>query len=97
MNLRASKQTKKYDIIVDRRSILGNPFYMINEGYRDEVCKKYETWFKSSMLSNEKVKSKANDLRRLYKKYGKLRLFCWCAPKRCHAETIKKWLLENKL
>lgn len=36
-----------------------------------------------------------NELYRLYKiakTYGKLRLFCWCAPKRCHAETIKTFL-----
>jgi hypothetical protein len=36
-----------------------------------------------------------NELRRLYKiyqQYGKLELFCWCAPKRCHAETIKRFL-----
>ena len=36
-----------------------------------------------------------DELRRLYKilaTHGKLRLFCWCAPKRCHAETIAKFL-----
>ena len=27
--------------------------------------------------------------------FGKVRLFCWCAPKRCHGETIKKWLIEK--
>jgi hypothetical protein len=34
-----------------------------------------------------------NELKRLidiYKKHGRLRLFCWCAPKKCHAETIKE-------
>ncbi|WP_068768630.1 DUF4326 domain-containing protein [Termitidicoccus mucosus] len=29
-------------------------------------------------------------------KHGNLRLHCWCAPKRCHAETIKA-CLETKL
>jgi hypothetical protein len=36
-----------------------------------------------------------NELRtlyKIYKQYGKLRLFCWCYPRRCHAETIKKFL-----
>ncbi len=28
----------------------------------------------------------------LYKVHGKLELFCWCTPKRCHAETIQLYL-----
>ena len=28
--------------------------------------------------------------------YGKLELFCWCFPKRCHAESIKKYPDEEK-
>jgi hypothetical protein len=31
-----------------------------------------------------------------YRQYGKLRLFCWCAPEQCHGETIKAWLESGK-
>ena len=82
------------------KSILGNPYFMKNEGLRDEVCKKYELYFYNQIAKNNQAF--LNELRNLYKihrKYGKLRLFCWCAPKRCHAETIKAFLeryIQNK-
>ena len=28
-------------------------------------------------------------------KFDKLRLFCWCAPKRCHAETIALYVANE--
>ena len=92
-NLRKESIRFAYDVKVDRSSVLGNKFYMKDETFRDEVCDKYEIYF------NEKIKSNdvafMNELRRLYKiykEYGKLRLFCWCYPKRCHALVIKKFL-----
>ena len=30
----------------------------------------------------------------LYRKYGTLLLMCWCAPRRCHGETIQKELVR---
>ena len=96
-NLRFSKPKHEWQVKVDRSSVLGNPFYMANESKRDEVCDKYEAYFKSSIQNMESAFYK--EVERLYtilKKYGKLELFCWCAPKRCHAETIKNYL-EAKL
>jgi hypothetical protein len=66
---------------------------MKDESFRDEVCDKYEIYFNEKIKNNDELFLK--ELKRLYyiyKKYNKLRLFCWCAPKRCHAETIKKFL-----
>ena len=97
-NLRENSKVKKevYDIRVDRfNKVLGNKFIMKSEQDRDLVCKKYEQWFNEQIeLKNELV---LNELRRIYRimvKYSKLNLWCWCAPKRCHAETIKSFL-EN--
>ena len=94
-NMRYNKPCEEWQVRVDRTSVLGNPFYMESEAKRVEVCEKYDTYFK------EKVKAKdvafMNELRRLYKiakRFGKLELYCWCFPKRCHAETIKKFLLK---
>lgn len=92
-NLRNCKVEFEYDIRVDRTSVLGNPYFMRNENQRDEVCEKYQAYFDARVSLNDL--SFMTELRRLYKiyrKYGKLRLFCWCAPKRCHAETIKAFL-----
>lgn len=92
-NLRKDSLLNAYDIRVDRASALGNPFRMSCEIEREEVCKKYEQWFYEQIASNNVAFM--NELRMLYiihKQYGKLRLFCWCYPKRCHAETIKRFL-----
>lgn len=92
-NLRKEKCRFEYDVRVDRSSVLGNKFYMKDETFRNEVCDKYEIYFNEKIRNNDELFLK--ELRRLYciyKKYGKLRLFCWCYPRRCHAETIKKFL-----
>lgn len=82
----------EYDIRVDRKSVLGNPYYMKDESLRDEVCKKYEIYFKDKIKNDEVFRKEVWRLINVYRKYGKMRLFCWCAPKRCHSETIKKFI-----
>ncbi|KKN71959.1 hypothetical protein LCGC14_0416050 [marine sediment metagenome] len=84
-----------YDVRVDRESPLGNPFPMGGVNTRDVVCDKYATWLKNLTSSGPAVKvlDELLRLQELYKKHGKLRLFCWCAPKRCHAETIRLYIL----
>jgi len=92
MNLRNTKPSQVYDVKVDRSSVLGNPFPMRAEWMRDEVCDKYNLWFLKQSKHQPKFIAELNLLLRVYKEHGRLRLFCWCAPKRCHAETIKAWL-----
>lgn len=77
---------------IGRGSPLGNPFVMKHEGMRDAVCELYEIWFAEQVAhNNQRV---LNELRRLYKiaAQGDLVLGCFCAPKRCHGETIKRFL-----
>lgn len=94
VNLRQLKDVKDGILIrVDRSSVLGNPFYMSNESMRDEVCDKYQQYFDKKVT--EKTDDEfMNELRRIYKlaKHSKVYLACWCAPKRCHAETIKAFI-----
>lgn len=98
-NLRRNTFSEPYDVKVDRSSVLGNPFYMSKSVglNRDDVCDKYERWFKKQFGEfgedgNKPFNIEIGRLERLYELHGKLRLFCWCAPRRCHAETIKKYL-----
>lgn len=93
-NLRFEKVEFAYDVRVDRSNkILGNKFYMQSENDRDRVCALYREWFYEQIeCKNEVVLNELRRIYRIYEKYGKLRLFCWCAPKRCHAETIKEFL-----
>lgn len=93
-NLRKDSIQFEYDIRVDRANkILGNKFIMNSELERDKVCDEYEAWFNEQIAKqNELVLNELRRLYKIYKKYGKLNLFCRCAPKRCHAETIKNFL-----
>lgn len=90
-------KNNEYDIRVDRKSVFGNPFYMNNEKERDIVCNKYEKYFYTQIKSNKTFKNEIDKLVNIYKKCGQLNLFCWCYPKRCHAETIKNYILNQGL
>ena len=97
MNLRGLGnrwKQNKWDMKVDRSSPVGNP-YPIKGSYmhRDRVCNMYEKDF-GRQMQNPYFEAYINSLINIYKRHGKLRLFCWCAPKRCHAETIKRFI-EN--
>jgi hypothetical protein len=95
-NLRFEKLQNPWDVRVDRANkILGNPFYMVYESQRDIVCDKYTDWFKTEAQNSIIVKNELNRLKELYNKYGVIRIFCWCSPKRCHAETIRDYLLAS--
>ena len=105
-NLRNKRPQEPWQVRVDRSSVLGNPFLMHNENARNSVCEKYYRYFQGIVTNNTHILHEygvvssereefMQELRRLYKlakQYGKLELFCWCAPKRCHAETIASFL-----
>ena len=100
-NLRNEKPSQPYDVVVDRTSVLGNPFYMKNENERDTVCESYDkrlkiivgSWIEDKELKNRAMFTEIYRLVQIYKDHGKLRLFCWCAPKRCHVESIRDFIL----
>ena len=91
-NLRNERMRFAYDVRVDRASVLGNPYYMQNESKRDEVCDKYAIYFKERLLNSNVAIKELQRIWKLHNQYGKVRLFCWCAPKRCHAEVIREFL-----
>jgi len=94
-NLRVERPKEEWEIKVDRSSILGYPFPMNGEAERDAVCDQYEEYFRRKVREDAKFKEEVDRLIALWQKHGKLSLFCWCAPKRCHSETIKKFIEEN--
>ena len=78
---------------VGRPTPLGNPFVMRDESERDEVCDKYARWFAQMLVEQPpNVMNQLLSLREKLRLQGVLTLRCWCAPKRCHAESIKQWL-----
>ena len=94
-NLRYERPENPYDVIVDRRHPLGNPFHMNNESERDRVCNEYDNWLQIHVTNgNMIIIHELEKLVNRYTKFNRLRLFCWCYPKRCHAESIRKQLLK---
>lgn len=108
-NLRKNSPQEAWQVRVDRSSVLGNPFLMHDEHERNSVCEEYYRYFQGIVTNNWAILREYDvsssereefmqELRRLYKlakQYGKLELFCWCAPKRCHAETIACFLMKH--
>jgi len=87
-----NKYKEPNNIYCGRGSALGNPFPMRNESQRDEVCDKYEVWFYEQLKA--KSPQMLRQLRIIYKeaRKGDVNLGCFCAPKRCHCETIKRFI-----
>ena len=80
---------------VGRPSPLGNPFKLERESDRDEVIAQYENWLRQRITArDQRVCDELNRLYVIARDTGLLELVCWCAPKRCHADVIRKVLLE---
>ena len=81
---------------VRRPSPLGNPFKLERESDRESVIERYEVWLREKITTRDKAV--CGELNRLYKiarDFGVLELLCWCAPKLCHADVIRRVLLEQ--
>lgn len=78
-------------IYVGRPSIWGNPFTARSEVQRNKVCDQFEEYAMTKLLQDPEW------LRPLQGKS----LVCWCAPKRCHADTLYRlanspdWTVEG--
>lgn len=71
---------------IDRASQWGNPFVIGIDGDRDAVCnlfEKYAVW---------RLKQQPDWLKPLEGRD----VICWCAPLRCHGETLMKLLAKKK-
>ena len=96
------------NIYCGRGTPLGNPFPIGPSQNRDQVCDNYENWFyqhidEPNFLNyigdyDVQLNPQMSMLRNIYHKAleGDINLGCFCAPKRCHCETIKTFI-ENKL
>ena len=75
-----NKYKESFDVYIGRGSIWGNPFVIGKDGTREEVIEKYEQYY----LENKLLQSKIHLLK------GK-KLGCFCAPKACHGDILKKY------
>ncbi len=85
-----NKQRGAKGIYVGRPSPLGNPFAMQGEATRAQVIRDYEAWLAEQLRDQQSPAS--IEMRRLAALARKqdLCLVCFCAPKACHADSIKR-------
>ena len=75
---------------IGRPSPLGNPYVMRGEHTRDAVCNEYERWLTRKVHERDEVVMSELERLAAIASVRPLKLVCYCAPKRCHGETIAK-------
>jgi hypothetical protein len=79
------------------QSPLANPYKLTSEAERDAVLEQYRQWLWRELRRSVDTPA-ARELRRLltiWQHEGVLYLACWCAPKICHGDVVKRaieWL-----
>ncbi|MHC1725444.1 MAG: DUF4326 domain-containing protein [Syntrophobacteraceae bacterium] len=87
---------KPWEIPVDRRSPLGNPFKTRKDSFseRERVIRLYRQWLWKQMQDPQSPAMKElNRILAIGRKYGKVKLVCWCFPKLCHSQIIARALV----
>lgn len=89
---------------IGRGSILGNPFtHMDLEGTkasfkcesREEAIERYEQYLNEKIYQKDTVFLKELEKIKEMSKAGEVNLVCFCKPKSCHGDVIKKTLEEK--
>lgn len=77
-----------------RGSVFGNPYPITPAHSRDAVCDAYEEYFKKwANTNNHPIRIRMVELLKMHVSGKPINLQCYCAPKRCHCETIRNALL----
>lgn len=82
-------------VFIGRGSVFGNPYPITRKFTRDMACRQYEPYFDEHMQNTESgIYQKMMDLVAQLQAGQDVTLVCFCKPKRCHGDTIKRWLEE---
>lgn len=90
----AKKDPDRNYVYVGRGTIFGNPSIMTDESQRDQVCDDYHEYFIERLETDGEFVAALQGLVDQYRQQGYLRLACHCAPRRCHGDTIRGYLLS---
>jgi len=99
------KNINSTDKYVGRPNVLSNPFTSKTLGQtlakyqckdRDESVAKYEEYLLAALKDgNKAIKDEMNLIYQMAQK-GDVNLICFCHPKKCHADVIKK-MIDSKI
>ena len=96
INLEVTRVSTRGAINIGRPTALGNPFVMRTEADRNKVCDQYEIWFDRKVeLKDPAVVLALHKIKLQGERDQYIRLGCYCSPKRCHGDTIARWLRNN--
>ena len=92
-----------HDFICHRPSPLGNKYTHIPNGTvakfvvknREESIQKHKEDFIKEIETDEEIKNAFMKIYNHLKEHKIVNLICYCAPKSCHADTIKEELLKQ--
>jgi hypothetical protein len=87
--VRASSKPKAERVYCGRGGEYGNPFIIGLHGGREDVCRKFDSYFNTMMVYNPAFRAKVEYLVDLASA-APLELECFCAPRACHCNTYKK-------
>lgn len=77
-------------IPIGRPSIFGNPFVLRNEEQRKSVIVRYRTYLTTKYKEDERFRHALEDLANKVLAGQNLELVCYCAPRPCHGDIIKR-------
>ena len=86
-------------ILIDRPSgsSLQNPIILHNESDRESVLSQFEIYFRKKLRAkDESIIAALNRIVDLVMSGQSVALMCWCAPKACHGNTVKR-ICEKKV
>lgn len=84
-------KTEKADIMIDRTSILGNPFHIGRDGTREQVIQKYRSYLWNCIQVIDELNRILDvDILNTIAKKEELKLGCHCKPEPCHGDIVLK-------
>lgn len=79
---------------IDRSTPLGNMFRITPESNRTTIIKLYESQFQDILDIKPEALQYVNEIIEAAKR-GPINLACWCSPRPCHGEVIKRYVLSK--
>jgi hypothetical protein len=86
-----------FSVNIMRPSILGNPFFLVDEAKRDVVIGQYKEYLWAQMRNPDSIVFKT--LLKYAQTANDIALLCCCKPKNCHGDVVKaaiEWIRDNK-
>jgi hypothetical protein len=88
-------QFRATDTYIGRGSVLGNPYPITATASREQVIERYEGWLLEQIEQQvPAVIEVLNHLAYQVADNHDIRLFCFCAPRPCHGDVVKRIICE---